>query len=286
MSLLHYDAQATQRLLAVYATPDVVAQRAQFLQALALDRGERVLDVGCGPGLLAQAMAGAVGAGGAVCGVDVSEPLLAYARQHASDHASAHPGSAAAIDYRHADATALPLPDATFDVVVSTQVLEYVAEVDVALAEIFRVLRPGGRVAILDTDWDSIVWHAPDAQQMHRVLAAWEAHAADCRLPRTLAPRLRRAGFAVGARQVIALFNPEYDPDTYSNRIIDLVQAFVAGRDGIDAAAAAEWADALRDAGRRGEWFFSLNRYLFHAQRPLPGTAAPNGRGGRTGHAV
>jgi protein-L-isoaspartate O-methyltransferase len=68
MTVLEYDNEATKRLLAVYVTPDVIAQRNQFLRALDPQPGERVLDVGSGPGFLVTAIAEAVGSSGSVCG--------------------------------------------------------------------------------------------------------------------------------------------------------------------------------------------------------------------------
>ena len=259
MTELHYDEEATKRLLAAYVTPDVVAQREQFLRALGPRSGERVLDVGSGPGFLAAAIAEAVGSTGAVFGVDISEALLAVARSHCAHQSW--------VEFRHADATQLPFPEHDFDAVISTQVLEYVRDVTAALAEIHRVLRPGGRVAVVDTDWDSIVWHSPNRERMSRILAAWEQHAADSYLPRTLASRLLSAGFRLESQQVIPLFNPAYDRNSYSNRIIDLIVSFVTERKGITRDEAEAWAGELRQSGERGEYFFSLNRYLFLARR-------------------
>ena len=216
-------------------------------------------DVGSGPGFLASAVAEAVGASGAVHGVDISESLLAAARIHCAGQPW--------VEFHHAEARQLPFPDQAFDAAISTQVLEYVLEVDLALAEIYRVLRPAGRVVIVDTDWDSIVWHSPSPESMRRILAAWEHHAADCHLPQTMFTRLRRAGFQVEAQRVIPLFNPVYDPNTYSNRVIDAIVSFVSGKNGIVRAEAEIWARELRQAGERGDYFFSLNRYLFLAKR-------------------
>jgi len=259
MAELLFDEEATKRLLAAYVTPDVEAQRDQFVRALGPHTGERVLDVGSGPGFLAGAIAHAVGPGGRVSGVDISEPLLAVARSHCAHQSW--------VEFRHADATRLPFADHAFDAAVSIQVLEYVRDVDAALAEIHRVLRPGGRVVIVDTDWDSIVWRCADRERMNRILAAWEPHAADSYLPRTMAGRLHRAGFRVESQRVIPLFNPVFDPNSYSNRIMDLMVSFVAGRDGITRDEAEAWAADLRQSGARGEYFFSLNRYLFLAFR-------------------
>ncbi len=259
MAVLEYDDEATRRLLAMYVTPDVIAQRAEFLEAFGPVPGERVLDVGAGPGFLAVAMAEAVGASGSVCGVDVSGPLLKIARSQLGDQFD--------IEFRHGDAASLPYPDESFDTVVSTQVLEYVPDVDAALTEIHRVLRVGGRVALLDTDWDSVVWHSDDRTRMTRVLAAWEEHAVHPFLPRTLTRRLARAGFQVTKQQIIPLLNAVFDPNTYSNRLIDLITSFVVGKEGVSQDEADVWAQELRECGAKGEYFFSLNRYFFLGQK-------------------
>lgn len=259
MTELHYDDDAAEQLLALYETHDVVQQRWDFLRALGPRPDERVLDVGSGPGFLTYAIAEAVGASGTVDGIDISDPLLAVARTQCARQSW--------VNFHHASATQLPFDDHTFDAAISTQVLEYVSEVDAALAEIHRVVRPAGRVVIVDTDWDSIVWHSPNRERMKRVLEAWEEHAAYPRLPRTMASRLHSAGFCVHSQRVVPLFNHCYDPDTYSNRVIDLIVPFVSGRKGISDTEAMAWARELREAGKRGEYFFSLNRYLFLAKR-------------------
>ena len=261
MTDLLFDEESSKNLLALYVTPDVVAQRAQFLCALEPRTGEGVLDVGSGRGFLAAAIAEATGSTGRVCGLDISEPLLSVARRHCAHLPW--------VEFRQTDATQLPFPDQVFDAAISTQVLEFIHDVDAALVEIHRVLRPGARAVIVDTDWDSIVWHSSDRERMSRILAAWEQHAAHAYLPRTMANRLCRAGFRMQSQQVIPLFNPSYDPNTFSNRLIDLIVAFVAGRNGITRREAEGWAKDLRQGGEQGNYFFSLNRYLFIAQKGL-----------------
>jgi arsenite methyltransferase len=257
---LQFDEAAARRMEAVYVTPDVVAQREEVLQALALRPGERVLDIGSGPGLLSQAMAEVIGPTGRVCGIDISESMLALARARCADQPH--------VEFQTGDATRLPFEAGGFDVAVATQVYEYVADVDAALAELFRVLRTGGRVAVLDTDWASIVWHAADAALMERILAAWDKHAVDSHLPRTLAPRLHKAGFHIQRRAVVPLFNPDGDPETYSFRAIPLIAAFVVGQGGITQEEANAWVADMSAAAAGGAYFFSLNRYLFLAGKP------------------
>jgi arsenite methyltransferase len=225
--------------------------------ALGLRPGERVLDIGSGPGLLACEMAEDVGASGSVDGVDPSESMLAIARRRAAGLAEGAP------TFVPGDAASLPFSDGTFDAAVTTQVYEYVDDVPAALAEVSRVLRPGGRLLVLDTDWDSIVWHASDRERMRRVLAVWDEHLVDPYLPRTLTRLLHEAGFSVTRREVIPLLNAGYDEHTFSAGLIGFIRAFVPGRQGLTEADAHAWADDL--VALKDDYFFSLNRYMFVA---------------------
>lgn len=108
--------------------------------AAALHRGERVLDVACGTGIVARLAAGAVGPAGTVAGVDVAPGMLAVAR-------AATP-SGVAIDWHEASAEAMPLPDASFDVVVCQMGLQFMPDRPAALREMRRVLAPDGRLIL------------------------------------------------------------------------------------------------------------------------------------------
>jgi arsenite methyltransferase len=256
--MLEFDEQTTQRLVKVYTTPDVVEQRRATREILALQPGEQVLDVGSGPGFLAAEMAQEVGPDGRVAGVDPSDSMLALARQRTAE-----------AEFQPGGALELPFADASFDVVVSTQVLEYVEDVASALSEARRVLRPGGRLLVLDTDWDSIVWRTADPERMRRVMDAWAEHLADPYLPRRLPGLLRDAGLALAHSSVLAILNHPYNADTYSAGMIRMVAGFVPGRRGVTEAEAAAWEDELTGLGE--DYFFSLNRYVFVA------TATPCG---------
>lgn len=253
-------AAAARKVEALYRTPDIVAQRAAILDRVAPVPGERVLDVGCGPGLLAAEIAARVGPGGAVRGIDRSDSMVDIARDNAAG--LAHAG------FEQGSATDLPVPDAAFDVVTCTQVLEYVDDVPAALAEFRRVLRPGGRVAIVDTDWESCVWASGDDARMRRVIEAWNLHCPHPHLPRSLASWLIDAGFEAPTVEVLPLVAVGRAAGTYGAGMIDVIARYVTSTGTLDAQTVDTWRDDLAQREADGRSFFAVSRFLFVAARP------------------
>ena len=107
---------------------------------LNIPQGGVALDVGCGPGNVTASLARAAGPGGLALGIDISEPMLARAVR-----AEAGPR----VGFVRADAQRLPLRDETVDAVVSIAALQLVPSPPAALAEMARVLKPGGRLAVM-----------------------------------------------------------------------------------------------------------------------------------------
>lgn len=124
-----YQQAALRRLFAAWLQPT---------EWLNIPAGGIVLDVGCGPGSVTASLANAVGSDGLALGLDISESMLARA---------VRAESGPQIGFLRADAQRLPLRDATVDAVVSIAVLQLVPDPAAALAEMARVLRPGGRLA-------------------------------------------------------------------------------------------------------------------------------------------
>jgi demethylmenaquinone methyltransferase/2-methoxy-6-polyprenyl-1,4-benzoquinol methylase len=109
-----------------------------------LQEGDSALDVCCGTGDLAFELARQVGATGSVIGCDFSEPMLDLARAKAADR------GALGVRFDHADALALPYEDRAFDAVTVGFGVRNLADLDRGLAEMSRVLKPAGRLAILE----------------------------------------------------------------------------------------------------------------------------------------
>jgi arsenite methyltransferase len=257
--ILQFDDKAVRHLEVTYRSPEVTAQRRIMLDAIAAKPGEKALDIGCGPGFVTEELALAVGSEGVVEAMDNSESSLAAARQKCARFSNVH--------FQQADAEKLPYPDSFFDLAVSTQVYEFVPDVKKALSELRRVLRPGGRAAIIDTDWNSILWHSTNMERMNRIVKAWEEHLAHPTLPRTLNVLLREAGFSVRGCKAIPSLDTEYKPEGYSFNMTKTIARFVRDRQGITRDEAEAWSAELQELAKNGAYFFNSNRYLFIAEK-------------------
>ena len=188
--------------------------------------------------------------------------MLALAERRCAGHGN--------VTFHEGDATALPVDDREFDAALSVQVQEYVPDVDAALAELHRALRPGGRVLVFDVDWATLSVHAEDVGLNERVLDAWDEHLADPSLPRTLKSRLRAAGFADVSWEAHPFVALDFDPGTYYGAaLVPFIAAFVAGRRGVTAEDAERWLAEQRALGERGEFYFAVTQFCFTAQKSV-----------------
>jgi arsenite methyltransferase len=260
MSQLVFDENIARQMETLYRTRDVRRRRALVSEALGVKAGDRVLDVGCGPGFYVEELLDVVGPAGTVVGVDASPQMLAVAAKRCERFPN--------VAFHEGDATALPVEDASFDAALCVQVLEYVADPTVALAQMHRALRPGGRVVVWDVDWATLSWHSEDPARMERVLRTWDEHLTHTSLPRTLTARLRAAGFRDVVAEGHVFTTTELDPEAMGTGVVmRLVEQFAAGRPGVGPEEAAAWAAEQRELGERGELFFSFTQFCFTAAR-------------------
>ena len=238
---------------------DGIRRRRLVREAIAAEPGERILDVGCGPGFYLAELLDAVGPDGGLVGVDSSATMLGIAERRCMGHDN--------VSVREGDALALPVEDASFDAAFTVQVLEFVSDATAALAEMHRALRIGGRIVVWDVDWATVSWYSADPARMERVLRAWDEHLAHPSLPRTLAVRMRQAGFDDVRVTGHVFASGAFDPETYGVAIIPLINDFVAGRPSVSADESGAWATEQRDLGDRGEYFFTCTQFCFEATK-------------------
>lgn len=144
---------------------------------------ETVVDLGCGSGTDLLLAARAVGAGGRVIGLDTNESMRARAER------GARRGGFSNVDIRYGDLVDLPLAAATVDVVQSNSVLFQIPQKDRAIAEMARVLRPGGRLHLADV----VVEELPES--VRHDVALWADCIAGALAPMEAVEALKQAGF-------------------------------------------------------------------------------------------
>jgi len=123
-----------------------------LVDTLAPVMGEHILEVGCGSGVLCRQIAPAVVPGGKITGVDISTEFLKIARSYA-----ARTKLSDCIQWGAGQAEVLPFHDAIFDGVFAARLLLHVSDPQTVLNEMLRVVRPGGRVVVMDWDFETVV---------------------------------------------------------------------------------------------------------------------------------
>ena len=169
--------------------PQIQRVRARAVDALRPGPGQRLLDVGCGAGEVARGLAAFVAPTGQVTAIDIAEAVVEVAR-------SRNDGSH--VTYEVGDVQKLDFEDRSFDGVRTERVLQHVADPDAAVAELARVTRPGGRVCLIDTEWDSLQFDGLPGELVgamrQALLGGVMLHHTD--MGRTLRRRLVQAGLA------------------------------------------------------------------------------------------
>lgn len=224
--------------------------------------GQRLLDIGCGPGTITVDLARRV-APGEVLGLDLADDVVAVAEAHRLEQGVGN------VRFATGDVYALDLPDASFDVVHAHQVLQHLTEPVRALQELRRVLRPGGLLAVRDSDYGTFTW-APADSRLDRWLDLYHQvarrNAAEPDAGRFLLGWVQRAGFTdVEAGSSTWTFA---DPETrawwcglWADRVVQSAFAVQARAYGLaDDAELAELSAAFREwAHHEDGWFVLLH---------------------------
>lgn len=174
---------------------DSAAYLVPYLQA-----GQRLLDLGSGPGTITVELAELVGPAGAVVGVDTAAEIVAQAQELAQQ-------TGIAVEFHTASAYELPFADSTFDVVHAHQVLQHLSDPVAALAEARRVVKDGGLIAVRDADYGAMAWYPPAEGLDHWNTLYHEVTAqngAQCDAGRYLVSWFAAAGFAPTELEVTA----------------------------------------------------------------------------------
>jgi SAM-dependent methyltransferase len=228
--------------------------RQRSFELLALGPGVRVLDVGCGAGDEGRAMARLVAPGGEVVAIDVDAQMIAEARRR-SDAAKLP------IEFRVADVYSLDFSDERFDAARAERAFLHLAEPQRALAQMVRVVKRGGRIAIVERDIETRTIDASDRGVTRRILNFWCDRFLGGWVGRQLPRLLRDAGLGdITIEPVtvvdtdLAAFDRQYDLSRIAERA---VAAGVITRD-----EAARWLDELQRRAAAGSFFASMTNFV------------------------
>lgn len=252
-----FDAKTARSVERGYMTPEIAHQRARTLAALDLQTGDHVLDVGCGPGLLVREMAEVIGLSGQATGIDTSTAMLDLARERCGDLPQ--------VTLRDDDLRALPTEANHFDAIACTQVLLFIEDLAVALNELARVLKPGGRIAVLETDWRGCILNTDNNALTRRMFDTWDDVAVSPNLPVRLHPLLRDAGFSDIEVEGIPIINTTYEKGNFSSGFVRGLARKCKDRGVISDTEAKTWLADFEQKDRDDAYFFCVNRYLFTA---------------------
>jgi len=241
----------------------------RLFEALDIQPGQVVLDVGCGPGTDLAGLATAVAGTGTVLGVDHDPAMVAEAVRRTAGLGN--------VEVRTGDAHALPVDDASVDRARADRVLQHLTAPAQALAELFRVIRPGGLLGLVEPDWDTLVIDDPDeltSRDFTRFLA--DVQVRNGAIGRQLGRLATGAGFAVAdLAAATATFRDVEAADQILGVRRNARRAVDAGRMTPDATE--QWLGRLTDGGPFLATFTFFTVIAVRAGDGVPGRHPPSG---------
>nr|WP_321251598.1 methyltransferase domain-containing protein [uncultured Ruegeria sp.] len=257
--MLKFDAEITRILNNAYEGADLTRRRQASFDALKPSPGDTIIDIGCGNGLLTAELARAVGPTGKIIGVDPSEDMLKAGQVRCQDHEN--------VEFAEGLANNLPVSGGAADKAVSVQVFEYIEDVDSALDEAMRCLKPGGRLVISDLHFGSLIWRSDDPERMSKLVSSWDKHFVSGTLPERIPGILKTKGHEVDAVIPVTLTDHELKPDGIAVMMMHLMKQYAVANAHVEETEAQAWFDEQQALSDEGRFFFSLTQFVVVARK-------------------
>lgn len=252
------DDEEAEMLEQILTTATAEKFRNFVCEEVPLHPDDEVLSVGCGPGFETAVLAQQVDGEGSVTGIDVNEEVLAAARDRC--------GKLTQVSFQHGDVTDLPVVDESYDLAIAKQVLQFVDDIDSALDELFRVLKPGGRIAIVEGARESQVMHSSDPERMRRANEVYRAARGDRNFGTRLISLLPDAGFAV--EDVVPRAGVRREINDQVERGIEVQRGFLESSDSFADSEIEAWEQDLRDLDEANQFLFCAITLLYIGRKP------------------
>ncbi|TDW78037.1 methyltransferase domain-containing protein [Kribbella pratensis] len=233
--------------------PAVRTLKAWALDQLAPTAGETAVDVGSGTG---EDVVALHELGARAVGVEPSPGLRAEAVRRAAG---------ADVEYVDGHAEALPFEDESVDVLRSERVLQHVDDPAAVVEEMARVLRPGGRIVLIDTDWGTAIIHPADPDVLQRMVGYFLRESANPYSGRQLRGLLAEAGLEITGETAATWLEPQ---EGARQGFVGMMHLTSLQAGVITAEEAEAFAQTLGEAADRGAFHMSLTMYAVSAIKP------------------
>jgi ubiquinone/menaquinone biosynthesis C-methylase UbiE len=233
-----------------------------YLDCMAIDSAGSVLDMGCGTGVAARAIAARTGFSGKVLGIDLSPYLVGVAGRLADEE-----GLGARIDFQEGDTQSLGLANEAFDAVVAHTLLSHVSDPLAVLGEAKRVVRPGGFIGVFDGDYASITFEQEDPEKAkaddEKII---NAIVTQPRVMRQL-PRLAKAA-GLDLVKPFPYVLAEFGQANFWLSAIESFRKLVPKSGAMSEPEAETWINAMLKSSEEGTFFAATNYYGYVLRRP------------------
>jgi len=244
-------AQLAMILDLLAAKPAIQTLKAWALEQLDPRPGETAADIGSGTGEDVADLAARVSPGGRAVGVEPSPGLRAEAARRTDG-----------LEFVDGDVLSLPFEDEAFDLIRCERVLQHISEPSKAVAEMVRVLKPGGRIALIDTDWSTAILHPVDPDVYSRIVGIFFAEAANPYSGRTLRGLLAETGLTITGETAATWIEPQ---EGGREGFVAMLGQRAAAAGAITQAEADVFRTGITEAADRGAFHLSVTMYAASA---------------------
>ena len=242
------------------AKPAMQYAKRRSFELLAVSPGASILDVGCGSGEDARVLAGLVGPRGRVVAIDVDPAMLAESERRLG-------GQGLPIELRRADICELADAAGTFDGCRAERTFLHLADPVRALAQMVRVLKPGGNLVVVDRDIETRTVDMPDRAVTRRIINFWCDSFLGGWVGRQLPRLFREAGLSDIIVEPVTVVDTDFAAFNAQYNLPRVVSRAVAGG-AITPDEATAWLLALDERARAGSFFTSMTNFIVRGRKP------------------
>lgn len=248
--------EGAKRVEHVLETPTARQLRELVVDTLDPQADERILSIGCGPGYEPASLAKEDV--GQIIGVDLSRESLEIAAERCADSAT--------VSLVQGDANRLPVADGQFDAAVAKQVYQFIPDIDNAMCELTRILKPGGRAVVVSPDVDADVMNTSNRDRMRRVQAAYRDALPNPHLGSRLSTYAGEVGLTV--EQIEPYTVVQQGITARVEQGTEVHRQIAEADDSIDSSEVAAWERELRELDEEGEFFRSGTQFVYLLRKP------------------